>query len=92
MKSLLLTFSLLLSTHAFGESLNLSYKETVKVKRTIMQNTLPENLIKLQRALKHDDKRMIAGDFESKNKKSVKDSYVDSLRSKLEGCKGFNRF
>jgi hypothetical protein len=89
MKSALLVLSLLMISNT-GLSMNLSYKDHVEVKKTIVATALPVEYIRLHRDFSFEGDRMIAGKFESK--KSNKGNYLDGLRSKLEGCKGVYRF
>ena len=92
MKIALLTLSLLLSTHALAESssIALSYNDTIQVKTVKMDEILINDLIKLHNDFDFEGDRMIAGKFESK--KQNKTSYLDGLRSKLEGSKSVMRF
>lgn len=93
MKIALLTLSLILSSHALaeGSSIALSYNDSIQVKKTVMMDEiLIDDLIKLHNDFDFEGNRMIAGKFESKSQK--KSSYLDSLRSKLEGCKNVMRF
>jgi hypothetical protein len=92
MKIALLTLSLLVSTHALAENMNiaLSYNDSIQVKKTVMMDEiLIDDLIKLHNDFDFDGDRMIAGKFETKTQKK---SYIDGLRSKLEGCKSVMRF
>ncbi len=92
MKIALLTLSLLLSTHALAESssIALSYNDSIQVKTVMMDEILINDLIKLHNDFDFEGDRMIAGKFESKKQK--KTSYLDGLRSKLEGSKSVMRF
>lgn len=93
MKIALLTLSLLLSTHALAESssIALSYNDSIQVKTVMMDEILINDLIKLHNDFDFEGDRMIAGKFESKKQKK-KTSYLDGLRSKLEGSKNVMRF
>lgn len=92
MKIALLTLSLLISTHALSESssIALSYNDSIQVKTVMMDEILINDLIKLHNDFDFEGDRMIAGKFESKKPK--KTSYLDGLRSKLEGSKSVMRF
>lgn len=84
----LLTVLFLISNTAF--SMDLSFKDHVEVKKTVIASSLPVEYLRLHRDFSFEGERMIAGKFESK--KSGKKNYLDGLRSKLEGCKGIYRF
>lgn len=93
MKIALLTLSLILSSGALAETsgIALSYNDSIQVKKTVMMDEiLIENLIKLHNDFDFEGNRMIAGKYESKSQK--KSSYLDNLRSKLEGSKSLMRF
>lgn len=90
MKIALLTLSMILSSHALAETSALSYNDSINVKKVvIMDEILIDNLIKLHNDFDFEGNRMIAGKYESKTQKK---SYLDSLRSKLEGSKSMMRF
>ena len=81
-----LSTSTLAGTHA------LTYQDSIKVSQTVSTNSLPAHFINLHRAVRFEDKRMIAGDFEKIRENKKKKTYLDGLRTKLEGCKGLSRF
>lgn len=92
MKISLLILTILLTSNLFAaETMNLSFADSVKLEQTIVKKDLPVNFIKLYRAV-NEEKRMIAGDFERSTKKTEKKTYLDGLRSKLQGSKGLIRF
>lgn len=95
MKIALLTLSLLVSSYALAEntSIALSYNDSIQVKKTVMMDEiLIDDLINLHNDFDFEGDRMIAGKFESKTQKKASSSYLDGLRSKLEGCKSVMRF
>lgn len=81
-----------LSTSAMAQTKALTYEDFIKVNQTVFNNSLPEHLINLHRVVNSEDKRMIAGDFEKNRESRKKKTYLDGLRSKLEGSKGLSRF
>lgn len=85
----LITVLMMISNTAF--SMNLSFKDHVEVKETIMTASLPVEYLRLHRDFHFEGDRMIAGKFESGRKVSKK-NYLDGLRSKLDGCKGIYTF
>lgn len=92
MKIALITLSLILSSGALAETLSLSFKDQVEVKKVVMDKELLIDLYELQ----HDfhfggTERMIAGKFETSEKKTEKKSYIDDLRSRLSGSRGMLR-
>ena len=92
MKIALLVLSIVFSSASLAEShgMALSYHDSIEVKKTVLnEKILINNLIKLQHKLDFEGKRMIAGKYEIKSKK--KSSYLDGLRSKLEGCQNLMR-
>ena len=91
MKVSLLIISMLLTSNLFAASMSLSYADSVEIDQTIVKKDLPARLIKLYRAVNFE-KRMIAGEFERSVKKTEKKSYLDGLRSKLQGNSGLSRF
>lgn len=57
----------------------LAESSTVEVKKTTIE-------------VKIEEKRMIAGEFEINSRKAAKKTYLDGLRSKLQGSNGLSRF
>jgi hypothetical protein len=53
---------------------------------------IPEEYLKLHRLSLFEEKRMIAGYFENSRRKISKKTYLESLRSKLQGTRGVYRF
>lgn len=92
MRNLLIVLTIFASNAMAGTALTLTYQDSIKVNQTVFKNSLPEHLINLHRLVKFEDQRMIAGDFEKVQKNKEKKTYLDGLRSKLEGCKGLSRF
>ncbi len=92
MKIALLALTMVLSSTALAESstMALSYNDSIQVKKTVMMDEiLIEDLIRLHNDFDFEGEGMIAGKFESKTKK--KTSYLDGLRSKLDGCQNLMR-
>lgn len=81
MKISMLIMTLLLSSNLFAETMTLSFEDSVKVEQTVVKKDLPVKFI-----------RKIAGDFERSTKKAAKKTYLDNLRSRLQGSKGLLRF
>lgn len=88
MKCLLTVLFLILSTNLLAETSVLSYRDPVVLKRTAFTKDLPVNSRILYKPLNIDDKRMIAGEFERSKKNEAKKTYLDGLRSRLQGMKG----
>lgn len=93
MKIALIALSILFSSYSMASSMELSYKDSVELKKTVvMDEILINDLIKLHNDFDFDGERMIAGKFEISEKKAAKKNYLESLRTRLEGCKGVMRF
>lgn len=93
MKFALITLCLILSSGALADSMELSYRDQVEVKKVVMDKELLIDLYEL----KHDfhfggTERMIAGKFDTSEKKTEKKTYLDTLRSRLNGSRGMIRF
>lgn len=93
MKVALFVLTMSLTIEALASKNELSYKDHIEVKKTVMRkDILLKSLINLHQDFPWESKRMIAGNFEKKEEKSGKKSYLEGLRSKLNGCTGYTRF
>jgi hypothetical protein len=83
MKILSLGLGLILSSSALAAKSfdTFSYKDSFKVEKVVLKEVLLKDLMKLHKDLNFENKRMIAG----------KKSYLESLRTKLEGQSGIQK-
>ena len=88
MKFALIALSIIFSSVSMAGTMELSYKDKVEVKKVVMNEILINELIKLHNGINFEGERMIAGKFEVAEKKAAKKSYLDTLRTKLQGHKG----
>jgi len=84
------TMALLLGLFSLSaiSSTELSYQTNIKVNKTVMdKDILLKPLIKLRTHLDFEAREMVA----AKDEASVKPTYLNNLRSKLQGSKGLVR-
>jgi hypothetical protein len=94
MKVFLMFLSMILTSQVLAshEITHLSYNDDIKVEKVVMNDAILLNdLMKLHSDYDFDALRMIAGKFETGSKKSKKNSYLDELRTKLEGSKNIEK-
>jgi hypothetical protein len=94
MKLLALLLGLMISSPMLASTITetLSFEDDLRVEKVVMMDQILINdLINLYNELDTEGDRMIAGKFESK-KKIEKKSYLDDLRTKLDGSKNLERF
>lgn len=88
MRVILMILSLLISSKvlALDEVTEFSYNDDMKVEKIVMsEQILLNDLMKLHNDYDFEGERMIAGKHEKK--KNSKNSYLNNLRSRLEGTK-----
>lgn len=85
MKAAALLLGMILTAPLFASSnIGLSYQDRFEVKKVVLDEQLLMELYELPKNSFFEGERMIAGQFETPKKKQKK-SYLESLRSKLNG-------
>lgn len=84
MKAAALLLGMILTAPLFASDTGLSFQDRFEVKKVVLDEQLLMELYELPKNSFFEGERMIAGQFESSKKKQKK-SYLEKLRSKLNG-------